>query len=178
MPLPSSWKVLRAEPCSSVCSLPEEATLLWGERGAWSVGRKFCRLPVSSWLTHSEPHAWGLEGITDMDFFRGLGCICPHRPEHERNSGLSEKKQWPITLEPITSLHKNSDLSTMLLNIQSKPFPLHDFSPFESKNMSKITCVIAVDGRGQSTWKRHVSVLACRRSAGWGGCVMPAMARF
>lgn len=78
MPLPSSWNVLRAEPCSSVCSLPDDAMLLWGERGAWSVETKFCRLPPSSWLPQSEPQAWRLEA--SVDFFTGLGCICPPRP--------------------------------------------------------------------------------------------------
>lgn len=72
MPLPSSWKVFRLEPCSSVCSLPEEATLLWGERGAWSGVVKAARAPSSSGLGHS-PGAWGLVGISDMERFSGLG---------------------------------------------------------------------------------------------------------
>lgn len=72
MPLPSSWKVFRLEPCSSVCSLPEEATLLWGERGAWSGVVKAARAPSSSGLGHS-PGAWGLVGMSDMERFSGLG---------------------------------------------------------------------------------------------------------
>lgn len=72
MPLPSSWKVFRLEPCSSVCSLPEEATLLWGERGAWSGAVKAARAPSSSGLGHS-PGAWGLVGMRDMERFSGLG---------------------------------------------------------------------------------------------------------
>ena len=72
MPLPSSWKVFRLEPCSSVCSLPEEATLLWGERGAWSGVVKAARAPSSSGLGHS-PGAWGLVGMRDMERFSGLG---------------------------------------------------------------------------------------------------------
>lgn len=96
MPLPSSWKVLRTEPCSSVCSLPEEATLLWGERGAWSVGIKFCRPTASSWLTHSDPQAWELEEIMDMDFFWGLGCICPQRPGKGNISDMSNNKKKTV----------------------------------------------------------------------------------
>lgn len=79
MPLPSSWKVFRLEPCSSVCSLPEEATLLWGERGAWSDVVKAARAPSSSGLGHS-PGAWGLVGMSDMERFSGLGWIWQGRP--------------------------------------------------------------------------------------------------
>lgn len=79
MPLPSSWKVFRLEPCSSVCSLPEEATLLWGERGAWSGVVKAARAPSSSGLGHS-PGAWGLVGMSDMERFSGLGWIWQGRP--------------------------------------------------------------------------------------------------
>ena len=79
MPLPSSWKVFRLEPCSSVCSLPEEATLLCGERGAWSGVVKTARAPSSSGLGHS-PGAWGLVGMSDMERFSGLGWIWQGRP--------------------------------------------------------------------------------------------------
>lgn len=79
MPLPSSWKVFRLEPCSSVCSLPEEATLLWGERGAWSGVVKVARATSSSGLGHS-PGAWGLVGMSDMERFSGLGWIWQGRP--------------------------------------------------------------------------------------------------
>lgn len=108
MPLPSSWNVLRL-PCSSVCSLPEEATLLWGERGAWSVEMKFCLPPASSWLIQSEPHAWGLEGITDMDFFRGLGCICPARP----GKRIYEVNIWGTTEVPVKEI---KEMLTVLLS--------------------------------------------------------------
>lgn len=142
MPLPSSWKVLREEPCSSVCSLPEEATLLWGERGAWSVGMKVCRPPWSSWLTHSEPHAWGLEGIMDMGFFIGLGCICTPRPGKRRDSGVRNitkqlnvlKRECVSILDSTISKPKtNSLLNKMLIyvhNIPPKPplYPLYVFS--------------------------------------------------
>lgn len=74
MPLPSSWKVLRLPICSSVCSLPEEATLLWGDRGAWSPGMKACRAHSSSGLIHS-PGACGLVGMRDMERLSGLGWI-------------------------------------------------------------------------------------------------------
>lgn len=75
MPLPSSWKVLRLPDCSSVCSLPEEATLLWGERGACSpLGMKAGRAPISSTLIHSPGTCW-LVGMRDMERFRGLGWI-------------------------------------------------------------------------------------------------------
>lgn len=80
MPLPSSWNVLRLQPCSSVCSLPEEATLLWGERGAWSGVLKAARAPSSSGLGHS-PGAWGLVGMSDMERFSGLGWIWQGRPD-------------------------------------------------------------------------------------------------
>ena len=44
MPLPSSWKVLRAEPCSSVCSLP------WG--GDTALGWKRCMICWHEVLSH------------------------------------------------------------------------------------------------------------------------------
>lgn len=107
MPLPSSWNVLRAEPCSSVCSLPDEAMLLWGERGAWSVETKFCRLPPSSWLPQSEPQAWRLEA--SVDFFTGLGCICPPKPGTERKIAeificLTNKRNCFLSVENITCI--------------------------------------------------------------------------
>lgn len=88
IPLPSSWKVFRLEPCSSVCSLPEEATLLCGERGAWSGVVKAARAPSSSGLGHS-PGACGLVGMSDMERFSGLGWIWQGRPGQRRKSKRS-----------------------------------------------------------------------------------------
>lgn len=86
MPLPSSWKELRCrpepppKPASSRCSLPplpEEAMLLWGERGAWS-GAGPLAVRKSSWDSQMWPRGWLLGplmgGVKDTERFRGLCC--------------------------------------------------------------------------------------------------------
>lgn len=89
MPLPSSWKELRCrpepppKPASSRCSLPplpEEAMLLWGERGAWSGAGPLAVLK-SSWDSQTWPRGWLLGplmgGVRDTERFRGLCCWLP-----------------------------------------------------------------------------------------------------
>ena len=86
IPLPSSWNVLRAVVWSSKCSLPplpEEATLLCGDRGAWSDGRHWGPLArKSSWDIHPCPRGWFgtfMGGVRDTDRFKGLWCAWPER---------------------------------------------------------------------------------------------------
>jgi len=86
IPLPSSWNVLRAEGWSSKCSLPplpEEATLLCGDRGAWSEGMHWGPLArKSSWDIHPCPRGWFgtfMGGVRDTERFKGLWCVWPER---------------------------------------------------------------------------------------------------
>lgn len=86
IPLPSSWNVLRAVVWSSKCSLPplpEEATLLCGDRGAWSDGRHWGPLArKSSWDIHPCPRGWFgtfMGGVRETDRFKGLWCAWPER---------------------------------------------------------------------------------------------------
>lgn len=89
MPLPSSWKELRCKPkpppkpASSRCSLPplpDEAMLLWGERGAWSGAGPLADRR-SSWDSQTWPRDWLLGplmgGVRDTERFRGLCCWLP-----------------------------------------------------------------------------------------------------
>lgn len=100
MPLPSSWKELRCrpepppKPASSRCSLPplpEEAMLLWGERGAWS-GAGPLALRRSSWDSQTWPRGWLLGplmgGVRDTERFRGLCCWLP--PPLVRTAGQQQ----------------------------------------------------------------------------------------
>lgn len=113
MPLPSSWKELRCrlelppKPASSRCSLPplpEEAMLLWGDRGAWSragpraVGR-------SSWDNQTCPRGWLLGpligGVRDTERFRGLCCWLPPplvRTVRQVRCKDPEEAQWTLLL--------------------------------------------------------------------------------
>lgn len=88
IPLPSSWKELRCrlkppKQASSRCSLPplpEEAMLLWGERGAWS-GAGPLAVRRSSWDSHTCPRGWLLGplmgGVRDTERLSGLCCWLP-----------------------------------------------------------------------------------------------------
>lgn len=89
MPLPSSWKELRCrlqpppKPASSRCSLPplpEEAILLWGERGAWSSAGPLV-VRRSSWDSQTWPSGWLLGplmgGVRETERFSGLCCWLP-----------------------------------------------------------------------------------------------------
>lgn len=100
MPLPSSWKELRCrpepppKPASSRCSLPplpEEAMLLWGERGAWS-GAGPLVVRRSSWDSQTWPRGWLLGplmgGVRDTERFRGLCCWLP--PPLVRTAGQQQ----------------------------------------------------------------------------------------
>lgn len=107
MPLPSSWKELRCRPepppnpASSRCSLPplpEEAMLLWGERGAWSgAGPRAVRR--SSWDSQTWPRGWLLGplmgGVRDTERFRGLCCwLPPPPPLLVRTEGHQQTVRW------------------------------------------------------------------------------------
>lgn len=76
IPLPSSWKVLRVLLWSSVCSLPDDATLLCGDRGACSAPVSPWHPLPSSWFSQSELQTGWLAGVSDMEGFSGLGCTC------------------------------------------------------------------------------------------------------
>lgn len=90
IPLPSSWNVLRTAACSSRCSLPplpEDATLLWGEMGAWSgAGPRGRR---SSWESHPCPRGWLdpplIGGVRDTERLRGLCCPPDRTARKETN---------------------------------------------------------------------------------------------
>lgn len=113
MPLPSSWKELRCrpeippEPASSRCSLPplpEEAMLLWGERGAWS-GAGPLVVRRSSWDSQTWPRGWLLGpligGVRETERFRGLCCWLPPplvRTKKERHNSIIRKNKlsWEL----------------------------------------------------------------------------------
>lgn len=112
MPLPSSRKELRCRlehpppnPASSRCSLPplpEEAMLLWGERGAWSRAGPLA-VRRSSWDSQTCPSGWLLGplmgGVRETERFSGLCCWLPpplvrtagQKQDHTGGNGLAKQ---------------------------------------------------------------------------------------
>lgn len=106
MPLPSSWKEMRwrleppPKPASSRCSLPplpDEAMLLWGDRGAWSGAG-----PLAGLRSSCESQTWQrgwllgplMGGVRDTERFRGLCCWLPPPPVRTMKKDQSGKSRF------------------------------------------------------------------------------------
>lgn len=115
IPLPSSWNVLRVEVWSSKCSLPplpEEATLLCGDRGAWSEGMPWGPLSrKSSWDIHPCPRGWlgtVMGGVRDTDRFRGLWWVWLERTETNK---VENKLKQAISFPRVSRSKQTSPLN-------------------------------------------------------------------
>lgn len=120
MPLPSSLNELRSamprpEP-SSRCSLPplpDDATLLWGDRGAWSGVRGAPRPRRSSCESQPCPRGWVDEpligGVRETERFRGLCWPADCRTVSTQTHRLYSETQ--ILLMRIYLLYTNTNNS-------------------------------------------------------------------